>query len=176
METKRQMPAVVDDRLSRTPMACLMRLMQMRLPTNVVDPQELRLISLLKATELIEAEIHTARSAKAGHWQSRAATVTRITEDGFAELTRVGLDLLRSAGRAVGKRAGPLEYLASIADSSFPRRVENPVVVANVSLLKATGLVDATITAGSEGSSDSPRHALILRITARGRDLLARHG
>lgn len=161
-------------RVPTTPIAYLLYLMQMRLPAKVIDPHELKLISLLKATELIEAELQTAGSSQVRYLETRAAIVTRVTENGLAELARMGFDLLRAARRAVGKSISPLEYLALIESSPFPIRVEGVAAVTNVMMLKAAGLIDATINLASPCDPDSAREALIIRISALGRRELRR--
>jgi len=174
MAAKSPQPKLADERVPATPVAYLLHLMQMRLPADIVDPRELKLISLLKATELIEAEVYTAGSSRPRYWETRAATVTRITENGLAELARMSLDLLRSARRAVGKPISPLEYLSLIENSPFPIRVEGSAAITNIMVLKAAGLIDATITPAAPGHADTVRQALIIRITALGRDELDR--
>lgn len=60
----------------------------MQLPVRITDPDDLRAVSVLLATGLIEAEIQ-ALDSTARYAASRAATVIRIKEAGFAELARM---------------------------------------------------------------------------------------
>jgi hypothetical protein len=67
------------------PLFFLMRLQHVQLPVRVGCPDELRQVSVLVATGLIEAEI--APADPSGRYAlSRLATVLRITEAGRAEL------------------------------------------------------------------------------------------
>ncbi|MDR6890909.1 MULTISPECIES: hypothetical protein [Variovorax] len=67
------------------PYLFLMRLMHLQLPARITDPEDLQAVSVLLATGLIEAEIQTSRPT-GRYAASRAATVFRITEAGYAEL------------------------------------------------------------------------------------------
>jgi hypothetical protein len=71
------------------PLLFLMRLQQVQLPVRVADPEEVRYVSVLLATGLIEAEIKALRSS-ARYAASQVATVIRITEDGLAEIAKMG--------------------------------------------------------------------------------------
>jgi len=66
-----------------------MRLQQVQLPVRVADPEEVRYVSVLLATGLIEAEIN-ALGSSARYAASQVATVIRITEDGLAEIAKMG--------------------------------------------------------------------------------------
>lgn len=106
------------------PIAYLCHLLQETLPTKVTEPRELKLVALLKATELIEAEISAANGAHRGYLSIRAATVTRITDSGMTELRGNALVLVRSMRLRRGKQLTPLEYLASLATASLPTRID----------------------------------------------------
>jgi hypothetical protein len=70
------------------PLLFLIRLLHAQLPLRVADPEEIRAVSVLLATGLIDAEIKALDST--GRYAApRAATVIRIKEDGFAELARM---------------------------------------------------------------------------------------
>lgn len=71
------------------PLLFLLRLQHEQLPVRVASPEELRHVSVLMATGLIEAEILAPKSA-ARYAASRAATVVRITEAGRAEIAKMG--------------------------------------------------------------------------------------
>ncbi|WP_418126006.1 hypothetical protein [Variovorax sp. 160MFSha2.1] len=159
---------------ANTPYAYLLELLQMRLPAYVVDRHELKLVSLLKATGLIEAEVYTSGNRKPCYGETTAATVRRITENGLEELADTSRDLLRSTRRTVGNFLSPLEYLCLIADSPFPLRIEGGASIRSILVLKAAGFIDASISPISEDYPDVPRQALIIRITALGRDEIAR--
>jgi hypothetical protein len=67
------------------PLLFLMKLQQRRLPLRVVKAEEIRRVSVLLATGLIEAEIG-ALAPTVRYAASQVATVVRITEAGFAEI------------------------------------------------------------------------------------------
>jgi len=67
------------------PLSFLYRLKHVQLPVRVVEPEEIRHVSVLLATGLIEAEITTLSSITA-YVLPRLATVTCITQAGHAEL------------------------------------------------------------------------------------------
>ncbi|MBJ2154561.1 hypothetical protein JC881_02135 [Variovorax sp. IB41] len=69
------------------PLYFLMRLQHMQLPLRVETREEIKLVSVLKATGLIEAEIHALEWTKS-YALSRSATVLCITAEGMAELDR----------------------------------------------------------------------------------------
>jgi hypothetical protein len=71
------------------PLFLLLRLHRVQLPVRVTDPEEVRQVSMLLATGLVEAEFAAIKSrARQAVWQ--VATVTRITEEGFAEIAGAG--------------------------------------------------------------------------------------
>ena len=74
-----------------------MRLMRARLPLRVADPEDIRGVSVLLATGLIEAEI-PALEPTVRYTAPRVATVIRITEDGFAELAKMWDTRVREEG------------------------------------------------------------------------------
>ncbi|MCR8958786.1 hypothetical protein M0765_013930 [Variovorax sp. S2] len=67
------------------PILLLLRLQRVQLPVRVTDPEEVRQVSMLVATGLIEAEFESIRT-RARHAVWHVATVTRITEEGITEL------------------------------------------------------------------------------------------
>jgi hypothetical protein len=73
---------------SRMPLWYLLQLQHEALPFRVVVPGEVRCVSVLTATGLVEAEIG-ALEATARYAASPAATVTRITEHGRVEIARI---------------------------------------------------------------------------------------
>ncbi|SEK17176.1 MULTISPECIES: hypothetical protein [unclassified Variovorax] len=156
------------------PLEYLLQLLRTRLPVDVIDANELKVVSLLKATGLIEAQLASSGAAKNRYWGSSGATVTRITEHGMAELARMSLDLLRSSQLDNGRSLTPLAYLRRLESGTFPVRVEDGAAVSNIVLLKAAALLDATIGPISPVYPDNPQHALVLRITPLGREELAR--
>jgi hypothetical protein len=64
----------------------LMWLQHVRLPLRIEIPEEIKHVSVLKATGLIEAEIHPRFEPGAPYLQPRMATVTCITDEGMSEL------------------------------------------------------------------------------------------
>ena len=70
------------------PLSFLYRLKHVQLPVRVVEPEEIRHVSVLLATGLIEAEITTLKPG-APYVPSRLATVIRITKNGHAELAQM---------------------------------------------------------------------------------------
>jgi hypothetical protein len=84
---------------NRMPLWFLMRLQHEQFPVRVVEPGEIRYVSVLTATGLIEAEVG-ALEATTRYAASRLATVTRITEDGRAEIARIG-DLPKPAAASL---------------------------------------------------------------------------
>jgi hypothetical protein len=73
----------------RKPLWFLMRLRHEQLPICVVEPSEIRYVSVLAATGLIEAQMG-GFPATGQHAAPTLATVTRITEYGRAEIARIG--------------------------------------------------------------------------------------
>ena len=67
------------------PLYFLMRLQHLQLPLRVETREEIKLASVLKATGLIEAEIHPLKST-GPYLPSQVATVICITEEGKAVL------------------------------------------------------------------------------------------
>lgn len=70
------------------PLLFLSRLHKVQLPVCVTDPEEVRKVSVLVATGLIEAEFSIIKS-RAVRDGTRVPTVIRITEDGLAELATI---------------------------------------------------------------------------------------
>ncbi|MDR6890887.1 MULTISPECIES: hypothetical protein [Variovorax] len=72
----------------RMPLLFLLRLLHVQLPLRMVDPEDIRAVSVLTATGLIEVEIKALAST--GRYAApRAVTVTRIKEASFAELAKM---------------------------------------------------------------------------------------
>lgn len=74
---------------NRKPLWFLMRLRHEQLPICVVEPSEIRYVSVLAATGLIEAQMG-AFPATGRYAAPSLATVTRITDYGRAEIARIG--------------------------------------------------------------------------------------
>lgn len=70
------------------PLWFLLQLQQEEFPVRVFEPGEVRYVSVLTATGLVEAEIG-ALEATGRYVPSRAATVKCITEYGYAEIARI---------------------------------------------------------------------------------------
>lgn len=67
----------------------LLRLQHVQPPIRVSCPEELRLVSVLLATGLIDAEV-LALEATVRYTASGIATVVRITEAGLREIAKMG--------------------------------------------------------------------------------------
>jgi hypothetical protein len=70
------------------PLLFLMRLQHVQLPIRVASPEEIRNVSVLQATGLIEADIGWLGATQCT--AIRVATVVRITEAGLAEIAKMG--------------------------------------------------------------------------------------
>ena len=71
------------------PLMFLARLLRTPLPVQVVQPEEIRHVSVLMATGLVEAKI--APLQRTGVYaEPVTATVERITEEGLAEIAKMG--------------------------------------------------------------------------------------
>ena len=69
----------------------------------------------------------------------------------------------------------PMDYLRKIEKAEFPLRVEAFNDINNVLVLQAAGLIEVELpTANGEGFAQSPRVAVVLRITPVGRVTLER--
>jgi hypothetical protein len=71
------------------PLLLLMRLLHTPLPVRVVLPEEVRDVSVLIATGMIKAEIAPLKSTKP-YAASTMATVQHITDEGLAEIAKMG--------------------------------------------------------------------------------------
>lgn len=71
------------------PLLFLMRLLRTQLPVQVVEPEEVRDVSLLMATGLIEAKI-SALTPAGLYAKASMATVEGITDEGLAEIAKMG--------------------------------------------------------------------------------------
>jgi len=72
----------------RMPLRFLLRLRHEQLPVRVAHMEELRAVSVLVATGLIEAEI-AALQPTSVYASARMAMVRRITEEGLAEIAKM---------------------------------------------------------------------------------------
>lgn len=79
----------------------LMRLQHVPLPARITDPAELRHVSVLTATGLIEATIETLTTKARYNISLRQATVLCITDEGLKELEAMK-DLPQFAGTSMG--------------------------------------------------------------------------
>ncbi|QGW84880.1 hypothetical protein GOQ09_04165 [Variovorax paradoxus] len=71
------------------PLSFLVRLQQEKLPVRVAEPEDIRHVSVLSATGLIDAHI-PALHPTARYASPRLVTVVRITDEGRAWLTELG--------------------------------------------------------------------------------------
>lgn len=145
---------------------------------HVTDAQDVRRVSVLKATGLIEASIDPACDTGGSYRLAQAALVVCITDEGHAEIGN--LRGRGKAGAAAPKiaRAGPepLDYLRTIERSTFPLRVQDPQEIDCIEALKQAGFVDAAISPALawKSGSEPQELAVIRRITPFGRAQLAR--
>jgi hypothetical protein len=75
----------------------LLRLQHVELPAEIVRPEEIKHVSVLKATGLVEAEIAPAIDPSGKFNMARTAIVTAITEDGIAEIMKLRTERMRPA-------------------------------------------------------------------------------
>jgi hypothetical protein len=143
---------------------------------HVTDAQDVRRVSVLKATGLIEAAIDPAFDPGGNYRLAQAALIICITDDGHAEIEKM------RAGRSEAPRQPadmkgiePLDYLRRIKDASFPLRVEDHEEINCIEALKLAGFVDAAISAALmwKGSDHPQELAIVKRITPLGRARLA---
>jgi hypothetical protein len=162
------------------------------LPLHVTDAQDVRRVSVLKATGLVEAEIDPAFDPGGNYRLAQAALVVCITDDGHAEI-----ESLRKHKRSAKKvqrtpeaheaqevpeePAKPrvpdaLEYLHKIANATFPLQVQDHDDINCIEALKHAGFVEAVISpAFTWHDSNAPQElAIVRRITPLGRAQLKR--
>jgi hypothetical protein len=77
------------------PLFCLMRLQHARFPLRLDRPEDVRRISVLAATGLVEAEFAAPAANTGAYVAPQVVVVTGITNDGLQELKQF-----------VGERAG----------------------------------------------------------------------
>jgi hypothetical protein len=75
----------------------LLRLQHVELPMEIVEPEEIRHVSVLKATGLVEADIAPAIDPSGKFNMARTAVVTAITPEGIAEITQLRTERMRPA-------------------------------------------------------------------------------
>lgn len=164
------------------PLTYLLQLEHARLPLHVIGAPDVRRVSILKATGLVEATIEPALATGGSYRQAQAALVTCITDDGHAEIAKLrgrSAPNDESLLKAIRKSLAPLAYLRKIEHASFPLRVEVRDELHCVEALKQAGFIDAAIRPPSASETDSdtsesPELATIRRITPLGRAELAR--
>jgi hypothetical protein len=71
------------------PLLFLMRLAYVQFPFQVIRPEEVIYVSVLKATGLIEAEFTPPLSANGKYVATQTAIVACITDEGMVELERL---------------------------------------------------------------------------------------
>ena len=165
------------------------------MPLHVTDAQDVRRVSVLKATGLVEAEIDPAFDPGGNYRLAQAALVVCITDDGHAEIEslRKRKRSAKRAQRALDAQAaqdaqdtpdepakphGPdsLEYLHKIAKATFPLHVQDHDDINCIEALKHAGFVEAVISpAFTWHDSNAPQElAIVRRITPLGRAQLGR--
>lgn len=161
------------------PLTYLLRLEHVRLPLHVTDAQDVRRVSVLKATGLIEAAIDPAFDPGGNYRLAQAAMIVCITEEGLSEIERIrgrGADAQAPEQTASERGPDPLAYLRSIRGATFPLRVEDHEEINCVEALKQAGYVEASISAPLiwKGSGTPQELAVVRRITPLGRAQLQR--
>jgi hypothetical protein len=73
----------------KMPLLFLMRLGNVQFPFQVIRPEEVIYVSVLKATGLVEAEFIPPLSANGKYAPTQTAIVACITDEGMAELERL---------------------------------------------------------------------------------------
>jgi hypothetical protein len=71
------------------PLDYLLRLSQCTLPAIVDQAEEVRSISILKATGMVKAEIAPAQTDGGAYTRALVAIVMCITGEGYAEIARI---------------------------------------------------------------------------------------
>jgi len=104
------------------PLSFLMSLQYVSLPKKVVTPEDVRHVSILKATGLIEAEIAPALDDSGKYKNAHGAIVLRITEDGAAEIQRMRTEESRSKAARQIEGAPPARYGAGERKLSVARK------------------------------------------------------
>lgn len=146
---------------------------------HVTDAQDVRRVSVLKATGLIEASIDPAFDTGGSYRLAQAALVVCITEEGQAEIDKLrGRSSNDASARSARAGLEPLDYLRTIERSTFPLRVEDPQEISCIEALKQAGFVDAAISPvlAWKDRSEPQELAVIRRITPFGRAQLTRGG
>ncbi|WP_295981069.1 hypothetical protein [uncultured Variovorax sp.] len=145
---------------------------------HVTDARDVRRVSVLKATGLIEAAIDPAYDTGHGSYRlAQAAMVVCITDEGQAEIDRLRGGDGASQKKPPKVRLEPLDYLRTIERSAFPLRVDDRQEIGCVEALKKAGLVDAVISPAlmwKDACGEPQELAVIKRITPFGRAQLAR--
>jgi hypothetical protein len=158
------------------PIAYLVSLLHKPLPVTVSYPSEVKLVSALAIAGLVRARIRPSANARGRYWPAEEAVVLCITEEGHEAITEHLLASTAQNEKESRKTPSPLEHLRKFEHSRFPLRVEDPKEIRLVAVLKAAGLVDATITHAPNlmERQDNYEQAFILRITPLGRAALDR--
>lgn len=153
------------------PLTLLLRLLHETFPVVLTAEPDIRHASVLLATGLVEAEFHLDHF---GYQQYESAMVFAVTDEGRAEVAD-----LQSGGGAPAAEAQrwplmPLDYLRKIGNSVFPLRIDDPGEINSVAVLKAAGMVEATLppVCRTRQIQQKTRQAVVLRVTPLGRTAL----
>ncbi|MGJ7528329.1 hypothetical protein [Variovorax sp. GB1P17] len=143
---------------------------------HVTDAHDVRRVSVLKATNLIEAAIDPALDPDGNYRLAQAALVVCITDEGYAEIARLRGGDAEPPPKPAKKSLVPMDYLHDIERSAFPLRVEASEEIHCVEALKQAGFIDASISPvlSWKGNTAACELAIVRRITPFGRATLAR--
>jgi hypothetical protein len=153
------------------PLDFLVKLDRGQLPVTVTSNRELRCVSRLKATGLIEASLAVSGAPDRSSRRIDAALVFAITEAGIAEIRSVKGREERVPENFMQRNILALEYLRLLENSELPLSVTDQRITDCVEVLSNAGLVVADF---SRGEADHPACAVVQRITEVGRDFLSR--
>lgn len=82
------------------PLFCLMRLQHARFPLRLEEPEEIKRISVLAATGLVDAEFDAHPTLRGSYVAPQIVVVKGITTDGLQELERFVNERVRGRGAA----------------------------------------------------------------------------
>lgn len=153
------------------PLDFLVKLDCGQLPVTVTSDHELKCVSRLKATGLIEASLAISGPADRSFRRIDAALVFAITESGMEEIRSVKVQEERAPKNFMQRNNLALEYLRLLENSDLPLSVTDQRMIDCVEVLSNAGILVADFL---RIESDPPNCAVVQRITEVGRDFLSR--